>query len=149
MELEKEITQKEFRNEKSKMIINVIFTSNWLLLKLGKTLRQHSLTWQQYNILKILKDQYPKPAMVNLLIDKMLDKSSNASRIVEKLRIKGLVDRQIRSEDRRAVDIQLTDQGLSLLDKVEKDLKKLEDSFSDISESDIKKVNQALDKLRG
>ena len=104
MKIEKEIKQSKFKSEHQKMLINILYTSSWLAAKHAASLKPAGLSTQQFNILRILRGQHPEPATVNLLIDRMLDKNSNASRLVEKLRLKKLVERAICPEDRRAVN---------------------------------------------
>ena len=101
MKLEDEILQKHFRNEYHKATVNVIFSYNWLVDYQVKLFKPYGITMQQYNILRILRGQYPKPATIKLIKERMLDKMSDASRIVEKLRLKGLVERNICSNDNR------------------------------------------------
>jgi DNA-binding MarR family transcriptional regulator len=95
-----------------------------------------------------LKGQYPEAATVNLLIDRMLDKSSNASRIVERLRQKGLIKRKICKVDRRRVDVIITELGLELVDKASRDLEKIQSSKLGLSESEAITLSELLDKLR-
>lgn len=147
MRLEKEIKQVEFKSEHHKATVNILYTNNWLHTYFAKFLKSHKISIQQYNILRILKGQYPEPASVNLLIDRMLDKMSNASRLVEKLRLKGLVAREISQFDKRAVDIIITKKGLKLLSKM-KDLDNKLERMKVITEEEAKKLNRILDKIR-
>lgn len=149
MKLEEEIKQKNFKNEYQKMIVNLIYTGNWLNARNAEFLKPYGVTNQQYNILRILKGQYPEPVTVNILIDRMLDKMSNASRIVDKLLAKKLAERKISKGDRRCVDVVITDKGLKLLDRIEETLKKWEEQFKVIKLNDVKKINNILDRLRG
>lgn len=148
MEIGKEIKQSKFRNEYHKMLINIMFTCSWLSSKHAKHLKPYGISGQQYNILRILRGQYPKPATVNLLIDRMLDKNSNASRLVEKLRLKKMVERTTCPDDRRAVNVVITQKGLDIL----AELDKVEISFlkelKNISEKEAEMLNMLLDKLR-
>ncbi|MBL8007876.1 MAG: MarR family transcriptional regulator [Ignavibacteria bacterium] len=149
MKLEEEIKQKNFKSEYQKLIVNLIYTGNWLNARNAEFLKPYGITIQQYNILRILKGQYPEPATVNLLIDRMLDKMSNASRIVDKLLAKKLAERKVSTGDRRCVDVVITDKGLKLLDKIDETLRKWEDQFKVINLNDVKKINNILDRLRG
>ena len=119
MKLEEEIGQKEFKSDIQKMLINILYTSNWLQYQLADNLKGYGITPQQFNILRILRGQHPNPARMHLLQDRMLDKMSNASRLVERLRKKGLVVRKICRNDRRAVDVKITDAGLALLKELD------------------------------
>jgi DNA-binding MarR family transcriptional regulator len=149
MKIEEEIKQTEFRNEYQKLAINLLYTGNWINAKNLEFLKPHKLTLQQFNILRILRGQYPNPATVNLLIERMLDKMSNASRIVDKLVAKKLVLRNSCPEDRRRVDIIITDKGLRLLEKIEKDENKWDEKFRNLSLNEAIELNNYLDKLRG
>ena len=149
MELEKEIKQEKFKNEYQKLIVNITFTGNWLAMKTSENMKPFKLTIQQYNILRILRGQYPQPATVNLLIERMLDKMSNASRIVDKLVAKKLAERKSCKDDRRCVDVIISDKGLMLLEKIDKQEKEWESQFSNLNAKEAKELNRLLDKLRG
>jgi DNA-binding MarR family transcriptional regulator len=149
MKIGEAIKQSKFKSEHQKMLINILFTSGWLSSAHTAQLKPHGISVQQYNILRILRGQHPNPATVNLLIERMLDKNSNASRLVEKLRLKKLVERSICKDDRRAVNVLITKKGLELL----VELDKLEEHFiahlQNISEKEAEQLNILLDKLRG
>jgi DNA-binding MarR family transcriptional regulator len=149
MELEKEIKQKQFRNGYQRLVVNLMFTHGWLNTLLNERLKEAGISPQQFNILRILRGQHPNPATVNLLKDRMLDKMSNASRLVEKLRIKGLVRRSVCPEDRRAVDVLITKKGLELLQKLDESEVDWETRFHSLDASEVADLNMLLDKLRG
>lgn len=149
MKLEDEILQKHFRNEYHKAAVNVIYSYNWLVDYQVQLFKPYGITMQQYNILRILRGQYPKPATIKLIKERMLDKMSDASRIVEKLRLKGLIDRNICSNDRRNVDVCITEKGLELLSAIDKHDDEADAKLSTLSEEEIKQLNDLLDKLRG
>jgi DNA-binding MarR family transcriptional regulator len=149
MEIGKEIKQAKFKNEYHKMLINLLFTSGWLESKNSCSLKPYGISPQQYNILRILRGQYPKPATVNLLIERMLDKNSNASRLVEKLRLKKLVERAICPEDRRAVNVIITKKGLDLLEELDKYEVSFLKELKNLNEKEAEQLNALLDKLRG
>lgn len=149
MEIAKEIKQSKFKNEYQKMLINILFTSGWLSAKHTCNIKPYGISTQQFNILRILRGQHPKPATVNLLIDRMLDKNSNASRLVEKLRVKKLVERAICPEDRRAVNVVITQKGLDLLEELDKMDGSFLKELKNLTEKEAATVNQLLDKLRG
>lgn len=149
MKLEDEISQKKFRSEAHKLGVNLIFTFNWLDAHQGKFFKSYGITGQQFNILRILRGQHPKPATIKLLKDRMLDKMSDASRIVEKLRVKGLVGRDISKADRRHCDVQISDKGLKLLAEIDTQIDAIDSLFSNLSDPERKQLNELLDKLRG
>ena len=149
MKLEEEISQKAFRNNKHKAIVNIIFSYNWLLKNHFKLLKPYDLTIQQFNILRILRGQYPNPATVKLLKERMLDKMSDASRLVEKLRSKGLVDRKVSDKSRRNVDVLITQKGLDLLAEIDKKNSEFDQLIENLDTREAEQLNNLLDKLRG
>lgn len=149
MKLEEEIKQRKFNSEKHKLAVNIFYTHGWLLNSQSEVFRKYDITVPQFNILRILRGKYPEPANINLLKDRMIDKMSDVSRLVERLRSKGLIDRKICEKDRRRADVVITEKGLDLLtelDAVEKNLERLLDNLSD---DEAKILNDLLDKLRG
>ena len=148
MKLEDEISQKKFNSEYHKAALNIIYTCNWLTSQHSSKLKPHDITQQQFNILRILRGQHPQPASVKLLKERMLDKMSDASRLVEKLRLKGLLERKVCKDDRRNVDVIITQKGLDLLASLDH----FDNFFSKIislSENEVVQLNNLLDKLRG
>jgi DNA-binding MarR family transcriptional regulator len=148
MKIEKEISQEKFRNKNHKAAVNIIFTFNWLHQKHMELLKPFGLTIQQFNILRILRGQYPNPATIKLLKERMLDKMSDVSRLVEKLRSKGLVDRRICDKDRRNVDVLITETGLNLLKEIDKNDKKFDKLTANLSLYELENLNDLLDKMR-
>ncbi|MEO5571522.1 MAG: MarR family transcriptional regulator [Bacteroidia bacterium] len=144
-----EIQQKKFISEYHKMVMNIVYTGNWITALNSSHLRKHNLSPPQFNILRILRGQHPKPATVNLLIERMLDKMSNASRLVDRLKEKGWVERSTNENDRRACDVLISKKGLSLLKKIDEEQEEWEESFSGITKAEAKELNRLLDKLRG
>jgi DNA-binding MarR family transcriptional regulator len=149
MKLEDEIKQKSFQSEYHKGVVNIIYTFNWLDQKQRDLLKPYDITSQQYNILRILRGQHPNPATINLLKDRMLDKMCDASRLVDRLLKKGLLERKPCENDRRAVDIVITKSGLDLLEMLDQRQKDSEKFMESLSESEVKQLNELLDKLRG
>lgn len=144
-----EIKQKKFKTEYNKLLINIMFTHSWLNGLQGKIFKQYGITPQQYNSLRILKGQLPEAASVNLLKDRMIDKMSNVSRIIDKLKAKDLVTRKTCKADRRQVDVKITQKGLDLLDEVAKEMEDWEKHLHNISEEEAVMLNSLLDKWRG
>jgi DNA-binding MarR family transcriptional regulator len=147
--LEDEIKQKEFRNVYQKAIVNVLYTGSWMNLIHSGYLKKFGLSLPQFNVMRILRGQYPTPATVNIIIDRMLDKSSNASRIVDKLVQKKLALRTTSEQDRRAVDVVITEKGLKLLAEIDKAYSEWEKQFQTLTVKQAEKLNELLDKLRG
>jgi len=149
MKLEDEIFQKKFKNEYHKAVVNLIFTYNWMRDFQVNTLKPFDITMQQFNILRILRGQHPNPANIKLIRERMLDKMSDCSRIVEKLRIKGLIERTTCETDRRHVDVVITDKGLKVLSKLDKYNDQVESHLSSLTNKEVTELNRLLDKLRG
>jgi DNA-binding MarR family transcriptional regulator len=148
MSLEAEIHQREFRNEYHKAILNILVTNNYLVGKMNDLFKNFEITRQQYNVLRILRGQYPGHASIFLIRDRMLDKMSDASRIVERLRVKELVLRQYGSKDKRSVEVTITEKGLRLLEIMDTEVNKLEELLNHIDEREITQLNDLLDKIR-
>ena len=148
MRIEEEIKQPVFRNERQKAYINLVFTSGWLQLRQAASFKPHDLTLPQFNILRILRGQHPLPATVALLIDRMLDKTSNASRIVDRLEEKKLVTRIVCPANRRAVDIRITQSGLDLLARLESSGLLEKGGTHHLTENEAHQLNALLDKIR-
>jgi DNA-binding MarR family transcriptional regulator len=149
MRLEDEIVQQKFDNEYHKIAINIFYTSNWLTNIHTEIFKPFNLTVQQYNILRILRGQYPNNVNLKLIKERMLDKMSDVSRLIERLREKSLVDRQTCKSDRRHMDVCITQDGLELLNKLDSEVKKVNEIFTSLSETEIETLNTLLDKLRG
>ncbi len=149
MDLSEEIHQKEFVNEHQKALINLLFTYNHVVGKMNVFFKKHDLTRQQYNVLRILRGQYPQPSTVNLIKERMLDKMSDASRIVQRLYQKQLIERKTAYEDRRSVEITISDQGLKLLSDTDGQVKDFIHLMKNLSDDEAKRLNLLLDKVRG
>ena len=148
MGISEDIKQKAFKSEINKLMINLMYTNNWLNQKQNKLFKPFGITSAQYNVLRILRGQHPKTATVNLIIERMLDRMSNASRIVEKLVSKNLVSRIQCPTDRRAVDIKINPEGLDLLSKIDTKMEQLQDSLNSYSEEELISMNELLDRFR-
>lgn len=149
MEIEKEIYSKKFEDNHQKAVVNLIYTYGWVTNLLRLQLNKYGITLQQYNILRILRGQYPKPATVNILKERMLDKMSDASRIVERLVQKDLVHRGVNSKDRRAVDILISKKGLDVLQKLDHEISLKNLLSNNLSDSEANSLSGLLDKMRG
>ena len=148
MRIEDEIKQPTFRDELQKAHINLLFTAAWLQLRQATAFKPFGITLPQFNILRILRGQHPLPATVALLIDRMLDKTSNASRIVDRLEEKKLVTRTVCPANRRAVDIRITAAGLALLTRIDESGALATSSMAHLSPAEQRQLNALLDKIR-
>jgi DNA-binding MarR family transcriptional regulator len=148
MSLEKDIKQTKFKSPHVKAIINIIYTNSWLESIQMEIFKPFDLTIQQYNVLRILRGHYPQPITVIAIIERMLDKMSNASRLVDKLLLKGLAIRRECPNDRRAVDVLITQKGLDLLAELDVLQDKWESQLHGLSEEEALQLSNLLDKLR-
>ncbi|MHC2993800.1 transcriptional regulator [Pontibacter sp. HJ8] len=149
MRIEEEIQQHTFKNLYQKAYINLIYTSGWVQQEQNAHFKPFGVTLPQYNILRILRGQYPKPATVSLLIERMLDKTSNASRIVDKLVAKELVTRKQCPNDRRTVDVLITEKGLHLLEEMDELEGGKGTGIRNLTEKEAQELSLLLDKVRG
>jgi DNA-binding MarR family transcriptional regulator len=147
MGIEKDIQQTNFRNEFQKMGINIIYTANWLNEKMGQILATEDITQQQYNILRILRGS-DAPLSTLKIRERMLDKMSDTSRIVDRLIVKGLVEKTACQKDKRLVDITISKKGLQLLEKLDSLNDHIDSILKGVSEKEAQAINQILDKLR-
>ncbi|HEX5168120.1 MAG TPA: MarR family transcriptional regulator [Cyclobacteriaceae bacterium] len=148
MSLENDIQQKSFRSEYQKALLNIIFTHNCLNNTVNDFFKDYSITRQQYNVMRIIRGQSPKAASIQLIRDRMLDKMSDASRIVERLRVKNLIKREASPEDKRTVDITITEDGIKLLETIELRIEEVESSIRKLSLEEAALLNKLLDKIR-
>ena len=147
MGIEQDIQQPNFRNEFQKMGINLLLTANWLNEQIGKMLSDEGVTQQQYNILRILRGS-TTPLSTLKIRERMLDKMSDTSRIVDRLIAKELVLKNTCEKDKRLVDITLTPKGLSLVDQLDQYNERIDALLKGINESEAQLMNQILDKIR-
>lgn len=149
MTLEHDIHQlKGFRNDYQKASVNIIFTGKWMMQFHSDVFKPYNLTIQQYNILRILRGTHPESLTVKLIRERMLDRMSDASRIVELLRKRKLVERTICDGDRRRMDVIITENGLQLLQEIEKENERMDNHLSALNEQEVSQLNFLLDKLR-
>lgn len=148
MTIDDEIQQTTWKSPLQKAVVNTMFTSRFLEEGSSQMLKPYGLTPQQFNILRILRGQRGKPATVKLLVERMLDKSSNASRLVDKLLEKGLLVREVCPVDRRAVEIRITDLGLDLLQSIDSQNLAWESQAEGFSAQDAQQLSDLLDQLR-
>ena len=147
MSIDKDIKQRTFRNEYQKAVINLIFTYNWTTEQIKSVLDKEDLTMQQFNILRILRGS-ETPLSTLQIRDRMLDKMSDTSRIVDRLVIKQLAKKVTCKADKRLVDVTITDKGRKILQKIDETAETMDNIFSALSETEAKKLNQLLDKIR-
>jgi DNA-binding MarR family transcriptional regulator len=137
-----------FRNEFHKGLINLVYTSNSLNYKFLQFLKKHKLTSQQYNVLKVLRAYNSKPCSIEFLKERMLDKNSDMSRIIDRLYIKKLVERKENRIDRRQKDIEITQKGFELLNNLDESELKVDTLLANLTFEEVNELNRLLDKIR-
>jgi DNA-binding MarR family transcriptional regulator len=149
LKIEQEIEQENFDSEQQRLLINIMFTGNQFTLLSSRMLKQFSLTTQQFNVLRILRRQKGNPISVKDMHGRMLDSSSNVSRLVDKLLAKNLITRITCPNDRRKVELTIPEKGLQLLSEIDVFLKVIKKRLrSAITEDEAKIASRILDKFR-
>jgi DNA-binding MarR family transcriptional regulator len=147
MSIEKDISQRKFKTEYQKAMVNLIFTHNWMMERMKQFFEQADLTPQQFNIMRILRGA-GQPLSTLQIRQRMLDKMSDTSRIVDRLIKKGLAKKVVCKSDRRLVDVSITEKGLKLLEKLDDTQSDLDAILTNLNETDAKQLNKLLDKIR-
>lgn len=147
MSIEEDIQQVKFASEQQKVMINLLYTSSWVNNIQNRFFKEYDLTPQQYNILRILRGQKGQGIQLNDISCRMIDKMSNTSRLVEKLRLKGLLERKNAEQDRRQVEVSITAKGSELLQKIDKPIMDMHQTLN-LSNSEAQALNELLDRLR-
>ena len=148
MLIEKHIKTKNLEEHK-KALINIIYTANYINDEIGNVLKPFEISIQQFNVLRILKGQNDKPANLSTIQDRMITKMSNTTRLVDKLIDKSLVSRKICKQNRRKVEIIITDYGKSFLNKVNQQVEAKEIELTqNLNKEELKSINKNLNQLR-
>ena len=150
LKIEDVIKQYRFNTPHHKAVLNLIYTGGEIVSKNSRSLRPFNLSQQQFNILRILRGRHPEPATVKLLTERMLDRMSNASRLADKLKQKGLVERTVCEDDRRRVDIFITEKGMQVVAEASEVIEMEMNEFKQhLSDEEAEMLSNLLDKLRG
>lgn len=148
MKIEEEIKGR-FRNEYHKGLINLTYTENQLSYQFLQFLKKHNITEPQYNILRILRGAKSLGQVsINYLKERMLDKSSDVSRIIDRILEKGYIERKENALDRRKKDISITEKGLNLLDQMYDCELKSDELLNNLTIGEVRELNRLLDKIR-
>lgn len=148
MGIDKDIQQSKFRNVHQKAAINLIYTLGWMRERTRHIFEQEDITPQQFNILRILRGSYPQPLSTLQIRERMLEKMSDTSRIVDRLITKGLVKKVVCKKDRRLVDVIITDKGKKLLERLDLRQDEIDAVLGNLSEKDANLLSDLLDKAR-
>lgn len=149
VKLEQAIQSNKFINEMQKASLNILYTAWWLKTKMSSELKEYGLTHEQYNVLRILKGKFPEQMCVKDISCRMIEKSSNVPRIIDRLEIKKLVKRENSANDRRETVITLTQSGITILGATTEKINSLMEETLQINKNDALHLNSLLEKLRG
>jgi DNA-binding MarR family transcriptional regulator len=149
MEIEKAIKQSQFRNAYQKAAINLIYTSSWLEGQQKSFFKQHGITNQQFNILRILRGQFPTKISGADIKARMLDQNSDVSRLFDRLIAKKLIEKSQCPNDKRAADVTISEKGLELLKNLDRQVNDLDGLLSKLSAEEANQLSDLLDKSRG
>lgn len=149
MRIEDEIHQKEFKDDYRRLMANLLFTNNWLNQQLIPFFKGLSLTLQQHNVLAILRGQHPEPVCFGDIQNRMVDRNSNVTRLIDKLIEKGFVTRDICQSNRRMIEVRITEKGMKKLQEVDAKFPTLFERFHNLTREEAVLVSNLLDKMRG
>jgi DNA-binding MarR family transcriptional regulator len=148
MGIENDIQQAKFRSPHQKAAINLIYTVSWMRDKTKAIFEAEDVTSQQFNILRILRGSYPQPLSTLQIRERMLEKMSDTSRIVDRLSANGLFKKLVCKNDRRLVDVVISDKGKKLLERLDARQDEIDGVLKNLSEKDANILSDLLDKLR-
>jgi MarR family transcriptional regulator, 2-MHQ and catechol-resistance regulon repressor len=148
MGIDQDILQSKFRNEHQKAIVNLLYTYNWVTEKSKEFFASEDITPQQFNILRILRGSHPQPLSTLQIRERMLDKMSDTSRIVDRLIAKGLVKKGVCKDDRRLVDVMITEKGKKLLERLDTRQDEIDNIIGNLSKKEAASLSDLLDKIR-
>jgi DNA-binding MarR family transcriptional regulator len=150
MQIEQAIKQSRFNDIYQKLAVNLLYTSNWFRDAQNNLLKEYDILPQHYNILRILKGKYPNPSSPGDIKEVMIDKGNDITRLLDKLVMRGFVKRNLCEENRRKMDVYITNEGIKLLTDLEEPLYKLLEGIKErVSEKEAEQVSTILDKMRG
>ncbi|HVG12123.1 MAG TPA: MarR family transcriptional regulator [Flavisolibacter sp.] len=148
MGIESDIHQATFKNAKQKAMINLLYSYGWVIERIKNSLANEDITHQQYNILRILRGSAPQPLSTLQIRERMLDKMSDTSRIVDRLLAKELVRKCTCPTDKRLVDVTISEKGLNMLQRIDAESDHIHQAMSNLSEDEAGQLSDLLDKLR-
>lgn len=148
MLIEKELKNDKITDEREKMLLNILYTSSWAMNRINTLLKPNGITMQQFNVLRILRGHHPEPATLELIQERMIDKMSNTTRLVDKLIQKNLVIRSVCASNRRKVDIHITEAGFQCLIDAEVSHQQWVDLLKTITPEQASVVNKILSQVR-
>ena len=148
MKIEEAIQTNKFESPLSKALVNIIYTGSFLLAKHAEVLKPYGISPQQYNVLRILRGSHPDKLTVQAIKNRMLDKTPNTTRLVDKLLTAGLVLRERCTEDRRVVYVSISDSGMHLMKELDQNENQLNNYLGNLNNAELLQLSDWLDALR-
>ena len=148
MKIEDEIKQQKFKTPHQKAVLNLIYTTSWMQGRQKDIFKTFGITLQQFNILRILRGQHPNSTSATEIKSRMLDKNSDVSRLLDRLLAKKVITKRVSANDKRAADVNLTEEGLELLKAIDKKQNQI-DNVLLLSDEEATILSDLLDKSRG
>ncbi len=148
MKIEDALKTSKFKSDQHKAMLNIMFTASWLRNKVIGKLKSYGISQEQYNVLRILRGSYPTPLCAKDITDRMVDKNSNTTRIMDKLIAKEYINKWRGEVDRREVNISITESGLELLNEIDKEETIDNPNYLNLTDAESGLLSALLDKLR-
>ncbi|MBK9254371.1 MAG: MarR family transcriptional regulator [Saprospiraceae bacterium] len=149
MEINKEINQTHFKNNFFKAYINLIYTSNYFRDSFNKVFSKYKITGQHYNVLRIVKGNCPQASNPGKIKEVMLDKGADLTRLLDKLEKFGWIVRESCPENRRMMNIYVSEAGLVVINDIDEELSALAENLKSLEEEEYGQISDLLDKMRG
>ena len=149
MKFEEEIKQSSFKNAKEKAIVNILYTGNWLRDRTEGILKPKGINEQHYNILRILRGRHPQTICPGEIKEVLINKRGDLTRLLDKLVKMELVERDINPDNRRMINLKLTDTGFGLLANLDPEFKIVNQKSNALTENESEQLSNLLDKMRG
>ncbi len=149
MEISKAIRQGKFNSSQEKALINLLYTHNWLRDAQNKILKKYNILPQHYNVLRIVNGQHPNPVSTGYILDVMLDKGRDLTRLVDKLVTLKMLNKEFCKHNRRKTDISITQKGIDISNEIRSKLYEWMDEENHLTEEESEQLSYLLDKMRG
>ncbi|SMD33105.1 DNA-binding transcriptional regulator, MarR family [Reichenbachiella faecimaris] len=149
MKFEEEIKQSSFKNPKEKAIVNILYTGNWLRDRSEGLLKPKGINEQHFNILRILRGRYPLTICPGEIKEVLINKRGDLTRLLDKLVTMGLVTRDVNPDNRRMINLKISDAGLNMLSDLDPKLEELNQKNNALSHEESEQLSHLLDKMRG
>ncbi|WP_422361630.1 MarR family winged helix-turn-helix transcriptional regulator [Reichenbachiella sp.] len=149
MRFEEEIKQSSFKNSREKAIINVVFTGNWLRDRADVVLKPYNINEQHYNLLRILRGRHPLTICPSEIKEVLINKRGDLTRLLDKLVNMELVERDVNPDNRRMINLKISEKGMDFLARLDPEMEKLSRTNNALTLEESEQLSNLLDKMRG